>query len=71
MRRSILAPAVFAVLPAALHAMPPSSAPAATARPAATEAAPVLPFIADDYPKALSEARAKRVPIFADAWAPW
>jgi len=31
----------------------------------------VLPFIADDYPRALAEARAKHLPIFAEAWAPW
>jgi thiol-disulfide isomerase/thioredoxin len=30
-----------------------------------------LPFIADDYPKALAEARAKKLPIFLEAWAPW
>jgi hypothetical protein len=30
-----------------------------------------LPFIENDYAKALAEARAKKLPIFADAWAPW
>jgi len=30
-----------------------------------------LPFIEDDYPKALSEARSKKVPIFVENWAPW
>jgi hypothetical protein len=34
-------------------------------------AAPVLPFIEDDYEKALSLARQKNVPIFVEAWAPW
>ncbi len=33
--------------------------------------APVLPFVEDDYDKALSLARAKGIPIFAEAWAPW
>ena len=32
---------------------------------------PVLPWIADDYGKALAEARSRKVPIFAEAWAPW
>ena len=32
---------------------------------------PVLPWIADDYPKALAEARARKLPIFVDSWAPW
>lgn len=30
-----------------------------------------LPFISDDYPKALAEARARKLPIFIEAWAPW
>jgi hypothetical protein len=30
-----------------------------------------LPFVDDDYPKALSEARAKKLPLFIEAWAPW
>jgi hypothetical protein len=30
-----------------------------------------VPFIEDDYPRALSEARAKNVPIFVENWAPW
>jgi hypothetical protein len=43
----------------------PSAAAARGARPQ------VLPFISDDYAKALAEARARRVPIFIEAWAPW
>ena len=39
---------------------------AATALPAAA-----LPFIENDYAKALARARTKNVPIFVDAWAPW
>ena len=31
----------------------------------------VLPFIADDYEKAVAEARARKVPLFIEAWAPW
>ena len=30
-----------------------------------------VPFIADDYPGALAQARSKKLPIFVDAWAPW
>lgn len=30
-----------------------------------------LPFVADDYEKALSEARAQKLPLFIEAWAPW
>jgi hypothetical protein len=31
----------------------------------------VLPFIHDDYSKALSEARARKLPIFIETSAPW
>jgi tetratricopeptide (TPR) repeat protein len=31
----------------------------------------VLPFIENDYPRALAEARARHLPLFIDAWAPW
>ena len=31
----------------------------------------VLPFISDDYTKALARARARKLPIFVEAWAPW
>lgn len=30
-----------------------------------------LPFIHDDYPRALAEAKLKNKPLFVDAWAPW
>lgn len=41
----------------------------ALALPAA--AAPGLPFVADDYPRALADARARNVPLVVDVWAPW
>ena len=30
-----------------------------------------LPFIEDDYTKAVARAKAKNLPIFVEAWAPW
>jgi len=30
-----------------------------------------VPFIDDDYARALKEARARNVPIFVENWAPW
>ena len=30
----------------------------------------VLPFIDDDYSKAVARAKTKNVPLFIDAWAP-
>lgn len=38
---------------------------------AATESKPTLPFVRDDYPKALAEAQARKLPLFVDVWAPW
>jgi|HubBroStandDraft_6_1064221.scaffolds.fasta_scaffold135067_3 hypothetical protein len=32
---------------------------------------PSLPFIHDDYGKALTEARQQKLPIFVECWAPW
>ena len=59
MRRHFSAVALFA-------ALIPAGAAAATATPRSP-----LPFVVDDYPKALEEARARHVPIFLEAWAPW
>jgi hypothetical protein len=30
-----------------------------------------LPFIDDDYAGALSQARARKLPLFIESWAPW
>ncbi len=30
-----------------------------------------LPFIADDYGKALAQAKQQNLPIFVECWAPW
>jgi hypothetical protein len=45
---------------------------AALALVSAVPAAPreVLPWV-DDYSKAVVQARAKNLPIFVEAWAPW
>jgi tetratricopeptide (TPR) repeat protein len=48
--------------PAASAPTHPSAAPAPAAK---------LSFIEDDYARALAEARAKKVPLFVDAWATW
>jgi hypothetical protein len=41
-----------------------------TAGPERDDARP-LPFQSDDYPRALAEARARDLPLFIEAWAPW
>lgn len=43
-------------------------APSATAT---TTSAESLPFIHDDFPRALAQAKKENKPLFVDAWAPW
>jgi thioredoxin-like negative regulator of GroEL len=38
---------------------------------AAPTRAEIVPFIEDDYPKALAQAKASGRPLFIEAWAPW
>jgi hypothetical protein len=38
---------------------------------AALQARANLPFIENDYVKAVAQASAKNVPLFVEAWAPW
>jgi endonuclease YncB( thermonuclease family) len=45
------------------------AATAATSGRASTRSA--LPFVEDDYARALAEARSRRLPIFADVWTAW
>ena len=58
-----------AVLSASACSQAPVVPPAAVKAQAA--GALVLPFIEDDYGRALAEAKAKAVPLFIEAWAPW
>lgn len=44
---------------------------ASCAAPPVAKRAEALPFIEDDFPRAVTEARARKLPIFADSWAPW
>ena len=46
---------------------------AAPAQPATATSGPrlALPVIHDDYARAVAEARARKVPLFIEAWAPW
>jgi hypothetical protein len=37
----------------------------------APAAAKRLPFVDDDYARAIRDARARGVPVFVEAWAPW
>ncbi len=64
-----LALAVALAAPAA--AAPARPAAAAKLKSATAAPHPALPFIQDDYTRALAEARARKVPLFIEAWAPW
>ncbi|MET0406307.1 MAG: thioredoxin family protein, partial [Cystobacter sp.] len=39
--------------------------------PSAVHASGSLPFIENDYPRAIAEAKARGIPVFVDTWAPW
>jgi len=30
-----------------------------------------LPWVKDNYPKALAEAKLRKLPMFVEVWAPW
>jgi len=59
---------------ASLGAPPVGAAPRPAAKPrAAKEAAwkPAVPFIEDDFGRALALARERKLPVFIEGWAPW
>jgi hypothetical protein len=47
------------------------SARAATPAASGSKAVAALPFIENDAPRALAEAKQRGVPLFVEAWAPW
>jgi hypothetical protein len=59
---------MFVIAPAAL-AVAVLTAPAAATDGSGLDK--VLPFVSDDYAKALGEARTQKLPLFIEAWAPW
>ncbi len=44
---------------------------AAQQKPAVTTPKPAVPFIEDNYAKALADAQKRNVKMFVDLWAPW
>ena len=62
---------LIALLSAALLATA-APAPAKAAKPAASAAwHPVVPFIEDDFGRALALAKSRKLPVFIEGWAPW
>ena len=48
-----------------------SASASATHEPPTPQAKQPIHFIENDYARAVAEARARRLPLFVDAWAPW
>ena len=59
----VLALGLLATVPPIASAIP-AKAPAAGPK-------MVLPWIEDDWSKAVATAKARKVPIFVESWAPW
>ena len=48
------------------------AAPAKPARAASASAwKPVVPFVEDDFGRALALAKSRKLPVFIEGWAPW
>jgi len=69
--RHILALVVAALLLCGAALAAPPQAAAAKAAKSAPAAQPAVPFVENDYAKALADAQKRNVPIFVDIWAPW
>jgi hypothetical protein len=62
----------LAVATAGAAPSPPAGArPARSAAKAPARPRPVLPFVHDDWDRALGLAKARSLPMFVESWAPW
>jgi hypothetical protein len=61
----------FTAIAIALGVLAAAGPPVAAGSLAAADVESALPFVVDDYAKALAEARAQKLPLFIEAWAPW
>ena len=71
----MLARSLLLLLCALPIAAPAAAAKAPAARSAKAVAAskwqPVVPFIEDDFGRALALAKERKLPVFIEGWAPW
>ena len=67
--RTLLALAL--VTPLAAQAAPAPKPRPAKAAAKAAERKPAVPFIEDDYGRALALAKERKLPVFIEGWAPW
>jgi len=65
--RTLAAASLIALLAGPANATSTATKSSASAK----QTAMVMPWIEDDYGKAISEAKARKVPIFVESWAPW
>lgn len=75
-RITALAAALATMLVTAIpaHAAPAKGSAARAAKPRAAATAkwqPVVPFIEDDFGRALALAKERKLPVFIEGWAPW
>lgn len=68
---TLVAPVLALAATLAGAAPAPPAPPARAAAKAPGHARAVLPFIHDDWTRALAQAKARRLPMFVESWAPW
>ncbi len=75
MKRNAWVPPGIAWVPALVASLAGGAAPARAvptrSAGSTSAAASILPWIADDYPRAVARAKERRIPIFVESWAPW
>ena len=62
---------VASVTPATHAATTTAPAKGAATKPAPAKWKPVVPFIEDDFGRALALAKERKLPVFIEGWAPW
>ena len=73
LHRTLAALSLIALLaaPAGAAASTTGKTGSAAAQSAPATAAMVMPWIEDDYGKAIAAGKTRQVPIFVESWAPW
>jgi hypothetical protein len=71
MRAHLLLVCLAVLAPAAGAATTTAPAKAAPPKSATAKWNPVVPFIEDDFGRALALAKERKLPVFIEGWAPW
>jgi hypothetical protein len=71
MRAHLLVLVCVAALAAPAGAATTAPAKSTAAKKATPKWNPVVPFIEDDFGRALALAKSRRLPVFIEGWAPW